>query len=158
MDRLLIGLVLVLPVGDAGRAEAYRLQVANLDRDGFVPDFAGPFGTGSGELVMAWRGRALDPDAVPHGMLPLWLGGRGRVVPLGQGDRRDQAGHRRAALGRGGLERQSGGAERMGDRPDPTTRTQKVVHFALPGSPLENGDAPALRSSGPYRVAASPSS
>ena len=114
MWKALVGLALILGLAGPAAAVEYRLQVANLYRESFVHYFDGPIGTGSGELVMERLGRALDADRIPSGALLTdrtfrygWEAA-GRVVPRGQGDRRDQAGGGRPAVGRGGLGRQSG--------------------------------------------------
>jgi hypothetical protein len=60
----LLGLCLL---GAGASAEEYRLQVANLYRDSFAYFIDGPIRTGSAELAMPNRERALDSGEINPG-------------------------------------------------------------------------------------------
>lgn len=161
MRGLLAGVLLVLGWAAPVLAEEYRLQVANLHRDGFVHYFDGPLGTGSGELVMNRLGSDLDADRVPGGTL---LGDRtfrygwDAVAASFRAEKvlaevRHAEGSRRwdEVVWQG-----TPGERSIWVIAPTTTRTQEVIHLALQGTPL-GADPAALRYYQPYRVAGSPS-
>ena len=114
MRKALLGSALILGLAGPAAGAEYRLQVANLYRESFAHYFDGPHRHGLGRSGHGAPGTGAGLGAGPEwshadrSHLPLRLGGSGRVIPGRQGDRRDQAGGGRAAVGRGGLGGQSG--------------------------------------------------
>ena len=162
MDRLLLGLVLLIGFVTPAAAEEYRLQVASLYRHAFTHYLDGPLGTGSGELAMDRLGRDLEAGKVPSGALlgdrPLLYGWEALATSFG------------AVKVIADIKRAEGSRQwdevvwtgKPGDRSvwviGPTTlQTQEVVHVALQGLPLNGGAAGVLRYYVPYRVTGTPS-
>lgn len=161
MHRLCIGLILLLGFTSSAGAVEYRLQVASLERAGFVHYLDGPLGTGSGELAMHRLGLALDADKIPLGVLlhdrPLRYGWE--AVAESFRATKMLAEIKQAEGGRHGDEVVWDG--NPGERTvwviaPLTTRTQEVVHLALQGLPLGRGETPVLRYYVPYRVTGFP--
>ncbi|MEX2220312.1 MAG: hypothetical protein WEG40_00805 [Candidatus Rokuibacteriota bacterium] len=161
MQRLLAGLALLVAMAGPVGAVEYRLQVANLHRDGFVHYFDGPLGTGSGELAMNRLGLALDTDKIPPGALlydrPLRYGweavaGSFRATKVVAEIRPAEGGRRGDEVVWEG----NPGERSVWVIAPLTTRTQEVVHLALQGLPLGSGETSALRYYVPYRVTGAP--